>query len=249
MRWHPRNKLYYTKLGYTFTKIGDEFLVKVEHLTIGAKPRVKIQCDYCGSIFTRRWQNHINQYNKDIGDACDKCKKFKTRDSMLKNYGVENPFMLEDVKEKIAKTCFETYGVYHYSQSQDMKERMSKLYNSPEYRKKRRWNIRTSYPQIRLRNLLIKMYGKCELNYPCDRFFLDCVIEINNVKIDIEYDCMHWHQNEEKDKIRNIIVQNNGYKVLRIKTMKEFPQKESLEDKINILINTNKIYEEIVLDV
>jgi len=39
LKWHPNNKNYYVSLDYIFTKMGDEFVVKISDLTKGITPR------------------------------------------------------------------------------------------------------------------------------------------------------------------------------------------------------------------
>ena len=109
MKWHPRNKQYYTDLGYIYTKKGDKFEVKVEHLTKGAKSLVDVRCDYCGKIIKVKYQNYINRYSPTLKDACTQCKTKKAIDSNLNRYGVSNVFELEDIKSKSKNTFLEKY--------------------------------------------------------------------------------------------------------------------------------------------
>ena len=48
VKWNSSNKKHYIELGYKFTKIKDEFEVKIEHLTKGSNIKVKCICDGCG---------------------------------------------------------------------------------------------------------------------------------------------------------------------------------------------------------
>ena len=47
IKWSPRTKKHYEELGYIYTKIGDEFEVKVEDLTKGSNEKVECFCDNC----------------------------------------------------------------------------------------------------------------------------------------------------------------------------------------------------------
>lgn len=67
VKWNTRNKQHYEKLGYVFTKIGDEFEVHVGHLTKGSRDIVKYKCDYCGKILYRQYK--VQQKAKH--DFCD----------------------------------------------------------------------------------------------------------------------------------------------------------------------------------
>lgn len=47
--------------------------------------------------------------------------------TLNKTKGVDNPFQLEDVKEKTRKTMKKKYGVEHYTQSIEYKEKNQKI--------------------------------------------------------------------------------------------------------------------------
>ncbi|EJR56557.1 hypothetical protein IIM_00489 [Bacillus cereus VD107] len=49
VKWNARNKKRYEELGYRFTRIGEEFDVKVEHLSRGSIAIVNVRCEYCGN--------------------------------------------------------------------------------------------------------------------------------------------------------------------------------------------------------
>ena len=48
---------------------------------------------------------------------------FKSKETMLKKYGVEHQSQLKEVQEKIKKTCLKKYGVKHSSQLKEIKEK------------------------------------------------------------------------------------------------------------------------------
>ena len=90
---------------------------------------------------------------------------------------------------------------------------------------------------------------KCELNVPCGKFFLDIVVHINNINIDIEYDGWYWHKDsKDMDNFRNKIVNKNGYKILRIRSRAKIPDIKIIENAIEELSNTNKNIAIITLD-
>ena len=186
-----------------------------------------------------------------------------------KKYGVENPMQVEEIKEKVFKTQIEKYGKVMGCISDDERKKGTEKSWSENSREKRRktnlekygteWptqnaevlskrndsffkngSTKTSKPQINLYNILKKKYENCELNYPCSNFLLDCKIEINNIKIDIEYDGQYWHQDTQRDNLRDEVVNSYGYKILRIKGKHKVPKIEEIEEKINELINLNK---------
>ena len=82
VKWHPIIKKYYESLGYIFTKMGDEFEVKVEDLTGESHVKVDCLCDNCKKPLIWTYQAY-NKYVKEDGKTyCNDCAK--------KLYGGEN---------------------------------------------------------------------------------------------------------------------------------------------------------------
>lgn len=311
-KWHSNTRKYYESLGYCFTKLLDEFEVKTTDLTKGSTEKVEVQCDYCGDITIKPYKSYLKNHDEILGDCCVHCKMIKSKNTWLKRYGVDHPFLdkeiqskrkntwikkygtdnpfksveikekiketnkdkygveyisqVEDVKDKKKQSSLKRYGVENISQSCDIKEkkRQTCLKNfgveypmmAPEVKQKavkslyKNGNCPTSKPQLELYNLIKDIYGNCELNYPCDRFSLDCMLCIDNINIDIEYDGQYFHNNKDNsDKVRNNYVLSKGYKILRIKGNYKIPTKEQLENAINELRYTNREYAEIILDI
>ena len=86
------------------------------------------------------------------------------------------------------------------------------------------------------------MFGDCQMNYPCDSLSLDCVVVLNGVKIDIEYDGWYWHKNrQEEDRKRDYFVIKQGYKVIRfLAYANRIPTNKEIENSIKRLTTTNK---------
>jgi len=244
MKWHPRNKQYYTDLGYIYTKIGDKFEVKVEHLTKGAKSLVDVRCDYCGKIIKVKYQNYINRYSPTLKDACTQCKTKKAIDSNLNRYGVSNVFELEDIKSKSKNTFLEKYGVDHYSKSTDFKNVVPNKIRKTLYRN---GTVPISSQQLNIYDLLKTKYKECFINYPCGSCSLDCLVKEKGVSIDIEYDGNYWHQDKQKDRKRDEFIKSQGYKILRIKSDRNIPTLKQLVKAINCLVKSNHSYKEIRL--
>ena len=70
------------------------------------------RCPICGKPCKRDGY----KYHKSCGNS--KCIYGLKKQSMIKKYGVANPFQLESVKEKIKKTNIERYGVDNPAKSQ-----------------------------------------------------------------------------------------------------------------------------------
>lgn len=103
-------------------------------------------------------------------------------------------------------------------------------------------NVPTSSQQIMLYDILVELYGNCKLNYPCGNNFLDCVIEYNGIKIDIEYDGWYWHQNKQRDRRRDEFVKSQGYKIFRIVGSHKIPDTKIIQESIEELISTDKTF-------
>lgn len=71
--WSAKPKKHYESLGYQFTKFGDKFRVRAEHLSIGSREKVKVRCDDCEKIFERRFANHYNSQRNGEKDRCGSC--------------------------------------------------------------------------------------------------------------------------------------------------------------------------------
>lgn len=92
MKWNPNIKKYYEQRHYIYTKMGDEFEVKVEDLQDGSHVLVDVKCDGCGEL--RKgviWQHYINLLHEGGTYYCQKCAS--------KLFGVE-----KQIKTKLEKS-------------------------------------------------------------------------------------------------------------------------------------------------
>jgi hypothetical protein len=64
MNWNNKHKMHYIKKGYSFTKNGDEFLIKAEDLAIQSKTKVNVLCDNCGRIKEMSYKAYYEQWEK-----------------------------------------------------------------------------------------------------------------------------------------------------------------------------------------
>lgn len=162
--------------------------------------------------------------------------KEKIRETNIERYGVSSYTKTEEYLEKRKNTCLERYGVEHSSQNPKIAEKIVQSFY-------KNGTIKTSFQQKMVCKLLENIYGNCELNKPCGLCFLDCVVNINGVLIDVEYDGSYWHQDEQKDRRRDEFVKSQGYKILRIIGGRNVPSKEQLQDAINnLLLKNNNFY-------
>lgn len=87
------------------------------------------------------------------------------------------------------------------------------------------------------------------LNYKIERYFIDVYIVRENIKIAVEYDTWYWHaHNLKHDHKRDAEIIQAGLKVLRIKTNRQMPSFQQLEEAISRLISGESFAEIILQD-
>ena len=187
----------------------------------------------------------------------------KIAETNLEKYGAENPFASEEIKNKIVATNLQKYGVEYFSQTEEflIKRGQTNIkrygYESPmkniEIKEKsiktmyEHGTQKTSTQQLKVYEMIKNKHPDVILNYPFSSLSLDIFVEINNVKIDIEYDGWFFHQDKQKDIKRDKFLQSQGFKTLRIRSGHLLPTEQELFDAIDYLVNTEHHFKEIVL--
>jgi hypothetical protein len=137
MKWNPNNKKYFTNLGYVFTKMKDEFDVKINDLTKSSDVIIKVKCDYCGKEKETNYREYIRNCKKYNKYACSiKCSFDKKDQTCLEIYGTTIPMLTEQVKAKYKKTCLEIYGFENPLQNKEIQEKSRitcKINNGVDY--------------------------------------------------------------------------------------------------------------------
>ena len=110
-------------------------------------------------------------------------------------------------------------------------------------------NVLSSKQQIEIKNMISQLFPDSQiiLNHPLSSLFLDVALITKDIKIDIEYDSNYWHKDRNKDRKRDEYVKSQGYKILRIKSGHLIPSEKELKEKLNELLQTDKIFTQIVL--
>lgn len=201
--------------------------------------------------------------------------KQRIKQFYIDTYGVENPMNVPEIKEKQIQSVFDSLGVYNPSQSDIVKQkkiqtcqehfgvdnpmddeqlRYKAVQKQRESYKQNGTKISTSKVEQKMCNILIKMFGErhCIPSFEIGIYTLDCLLNINDSKIDIEYDGQYWHTLDnqlDKDKNRDSYLIGQGYKILRVKGNKQVPTKEQLQEAIDYLVKGNHSYTEILLDI
>lgn len=157
--------------------------------------------------------------------------KQREKEHNIEKYGVPYVLQVPEIRKRIEATCMEKYGAKCCLSNEEIRTKITQtLANNGA--------VPTSSQQLKLHQMLTEMYGACKLNVPCGRSALDCVIQVNGIKIDVEYDGAYWHQDAKKDRRRDEYVKSQGYKVLRIVSDRNLPTQEQLAEKIDFLIIT-----------
>lgn len=136
IKWSPASKNHFEKIGYKFTKFGDEIVVNCEELPQNSHKKVKVKCDQCGKEKEIEYRYYINNItiNGNNSYLCPKCManredmlKEKTKKAQLTNlqrYRAKNPGEIKEFQEKMKKTCLEKYGQEYYIQSDEGKQKI-----------------------------------------------------------------------------------------------------------------------------
>lgn len=268
VRWNGRTQQHYLDRGYKFTKKNDLFWADVNDLPVNSGMYITILCDYCGEYFIRRYADYTRRKDmslieKDscLSKECINSKKVeghlltygvkysieresvkeKTRKTTLERYGVEHIFQAEDFQDMVRETSLEKYGTEHPMQSEEVKRKASETFQ-------KNGEISTSKQQLEVFQMLKDAGYKVILNKSVSSFNLDVALYIDDIKIDVEYDGWYWHQDAQKDRRRDEVSKSLGWKILRIKGSKSLPDIETLIQKVEVLVNTSKEYEEIILE-
>ena len=106
---------HYKEKGYKFEKCGDLIEINVLDLKKKSNVKVKVVCDICGKEGEMCYSYVVkcNEEDKLITCGSDSCKHKKYEDTCIKKYGegITNPFQTESVKEKSKQTLLKNYGV------------------------------------------------------------------------------------------------------------------------------------------
>ena len=140
----------------------------------------------------------------------------------------------EEFIEKAKNTCVQRYGGASSQCSPIVREksRQTLVANG---------NIPVSKPEKEMVGKIQEIYGEdnCVPQYGFSGLSFDCLLNIQNCKIDVEYDGIFWHDmNPEKDKRRDYFVIKNGYKVLRFRGETKSPSYEQIKEGVDYLVNS-----------
>lgn len=298
---------HYKELGYN-VDVCDVIMVPPEHLTNGSHSDVDVICDICGENITRPYKRYLECHTNGY-DTCEKCKQTKLRDTCINRYGVSNPMLVPEFKERLTNTLMNLYGVNSVSKleyiqkqkietlqrnfgvtnpmfSEDVRNKLkatmiekygcenpmqnkeinekAQLTNLQKYGVRnpqqnseikaktmqtllQRGSVPTSKQQIELYEMVNGRHKNAQLNFPFESCLLDIFVDINGVKIDIEYDGSYWHHDQQRDLKRDKFLQSHGFKTLRVRSGHLLPTEQELFDAIDYLVDTEHHFKEIIL--
>ena len=261
VRWYSGNKQKFIDLGYKFTNFNDYIEVPLKYISNKSHIVVKCVCDYCGEEYNTQYNNYTTSSIRGKV-ACKNCKQRKIQDSLMDKYGVDSVGGNEDFRRKAKATMRQRYGAEYALQTKkgreafegSMKEKYGVVNpaHSKELLTKARkscfenGNAPTSVPEQKIIAMLEELYGKenCTPSYAVDNIWLDCLLEIDGMKIDCEYDGKYWHEGKEDyDRKRNHWLISLGYKVMRIigNSKDELPSLERIKEEIDYLRDNHNL--------
>lgn len=194
--------------------------------------------------------------------------KQKVIETNLQKYGAENVFANKEIQEKISKTnkvrygegniahtpliaekikqiCLKKYGVPYFTQAPEIIKKMREsLYKAGK--------VPSSKAEQYICQILENLYGneKCCPQYVLGRLNFDCLLKFEECQIDVEYDGWYWHKDKiVQDYRRNGFVLKQGFKILRIRSNNELPNKEQINEAVEKLRFSNKKIIYIDLDI
>lgn len=151
VKWNSKNKERFINLGYEFTKMGEEFEIKVDDLSNYSNAMIQYECDYCKNVYDSTWHlyNYKRQKSACKNDCCKNCLQLKVKDSCMikfgtsvpgrskesiqkrertniERYGCSNPFGNKDIQEKIKQHFIHNYGVEYNMQIPERVEKAKK---------------------------------------------------------------------------------------------------------------------------
>ena len=163
VKWNGANKKHFESKKYTFTKMKDEFEVKIEDLSLGSRAVVQVKCDECGEIIKNiNWVDYKRYVHDDGTYYCVGCAKKlygsgRARITKLKNSLSFKQWCINNDKEDVLNkwdtemnkctsddVSYTSNGFNHkgyYFKCLDHPEHESELHNLGDFTKNKKNNI------------------------------------------------------------------------------------------------------------
>lgn len=162
------------------------------------RTKVKIICPEHGPFYVSPW-SHLN------GHECPECGKLKQKQTIKEKYGVEHYSQTDEFKEKYKETCLRKYGVNNYAETQEC---IDKIRNS----KRENNTFSSSAPEDKAHEILLNLFGEddVERHYNKDvRYPFACDFYIKSLDLFIELNLNwthgpHWFDKNNPDDIERL---------------------------------------------
>jgi hypothetical protein len=118
-----KNITHYRNLGYN-VKIGDEIIIKPEHLPKKSKIRVFVECEKCGKKNEITYYSYTRNITNSGYYGCGKCSNEKAQNTCMGVYGVKHATQSQNIINKTKKTNQERWGVDWVVQNEDVKQKI-----------------------------------------------------------------------------------------------------------------------------
>jgi endogenous inhibitor of DNA gyrase (YacG/DUF329 family) len=214
VKWVGANRKHYESLGYVYTKLHDELIVPIEHLSSNSHEIIKVKCDNCNKILDKRYGSVINSTNHFCNAKCRGI--WETRTGTAKLRGKSRKTSIETNCKVCGKVFdkkpseFKGHGEHYCSRSCVAKDTLVKHNPNPKKDKKlvkcdhcgneyevneskvktNKWHFcsRYCYATFRSENLFgDKMYNYQDIKTKC-------------TVCDKEYKTYKWGKENNKDK-------------------------------------------------
>lgn len=264
---------YYRSKGYEF-QCNDFIEIDIEDLPTSSNLKVLVKCDVCSKEYELTYFDY-NRRSKDF-TYCKDCKKYKSRATCIKKYGVSNVFQVESFQEKQHQTILERYGCDNVFQNDEIKDKSRKTLiakygvdhpmkvdsiKKQVFEKGRETMYNNGTQSCSRQQLYIhKLYGG-ELNYLYSNLWFDIYFPKYKIyfeydgsghDIDVKYNHLTKSEFLSKEIKRYKYLESCGFKEFRLISRRDFiPTDEILLSikELAFLVLENSISNYIVFDI
>lgn len=210
--YQNRKEGYYddTILEYLVNRYDDSESIKETILRIRDNIKHRPICPICGKTIKPCFRDPHHLFNTTCSPSCAQrankhnlynCNQAeltrRRKISMMKKYGVENPFSLKEIRDHVVATNIERYGVPNLFKLKSFKDRMKIIQRSPEYHRKRyetmkaRHTFNSSRIEDKTYEILLKKFPDTIHQYTSKEYPFECDFYIPSINTYIELN-YHW---------------------------------------------------------
>lgn len=163
----------------------------------------------------------------------------RAKNIIEKCYGNRYAMQTKQGQTNFKRTMKERYGYENPSYCPELVEKAKQsMYKNG--------NVPTSKPERAMVEMLKELYGEqnCIPSFPVDNVNLDCLLIINGIKIDVEYDGIYWHKDKKDyDRKRNHWLISKGYRVIRIlgNNSNTLPTLKRIKEEVDYILDNHTL--------